>query len=178
MSFVTESSFVAHLPTIPGGVTPSTAFITVAALLAGYLVANGIYSLTLHPLARFPGPTWGAVTRVPFWVACINGTQVTWMNELHKRYGPVVRYGPNDLSYADEGGEAWKAIHGHEKGGREFGKAKEWFVAPANGKQSSLSCKTLPANNTKASTVSTAPPPTKTTGATAASSPRPSQSAH
>jgi len=107
--------------------------VAAATLLVGYLVVSVAYHVTFHPLAKFPGPVWGAVSRIPFWVACINGSQVTWMTELHKRYGPVVRYSPNDLSYADEGGEAWKAIHGHEKGGREFPKAKEWFVAPANG---------------------------------------------
>jgi hypothetical protein len=55
------------------------------------------------------------------------------MQKLHSKYGPVVRYGPNELSYMDGSGAAWKAIHGHERGGREFPKAREWFVAPYNG---------------------------------------------
>jgi hypothetical protein len=107
--------------------------LTAVVLLVVYLVGSAIYSLTLHPLATFPGPAWGAVSRIPFWVSCLTGRQVQWMHKLHARYGPVVRYSPNDLSYADQGGKAWKAIHGHEKGGREFPKAKEWFVTPANG---------------------------------------------
>ena len=56
------------------------------------------------------------------------------MQKLHEKYGPVVRYGPNELSYVDQDFSAWKAIHAYEKGGREFPKAREWFVRPFNGK--------------------------------------------
>ena len=55
------------------------------------------------------------------------------MHKLHSQYGPVVRYGPNELSYVDQDFAAWKAIHGHEKAGRELPKAREWFVTPFNG---------------------------------------------
>jgi hypothetical protein len=58
------------------------------------------------------------------------------MQTLHSKYGPVIRYGPNELSYVDRDFTAWRAIHGHEKGGREFPKAREWFVAPYNGELS------------------------------------------
>jgi hypothetical protein len=59
------------------------------------------------------------------------------MHALHAQYGPVVRYSPNDLSYVDEGTTAWKAIHNQDKTGkREFPKAREWFVTPANGSYS------------------------------------------
>ncbi|KAK8043477.1 hypothetical protein PG993_005907 [Apiospora rasikravindrae] len=101
--------------------------------LSVYIISTIIYSLTLHPLASYPGPTWTRASRIPFWVACLTGDQVLWMHNLHTKYGPVVRYSPNDLSFIDRGGDAWKAIHGHEKGGRELPKAREWFVEPANG---------------------------------------------
>jgi len=106
---------------------------TASVLLISYLVFIALYSLVFQPLARFPGPRSCAVSRLPFWVACITGKQVEWMHKLHTRYGPVVRYSPNDLSFADEDGTTWKAIHGHGKDEREFPKAKEWFVSPANG---------------------------------------------
>ncbi|KAK8008236.1 cytochrome P450 [Apiospora marii] len=98
-----------------------------------YIITIITYSLTLHPLAKFPGPIWTASSRIPFWIACITGDQVRWMHNLHVKYGPVVRYSPNDLSFVDQDGAEWKAIHGHEKGGRELPKAREWFVEPANG---------------------------------------------
>ncbi|KAK8075323.1 hypothetical protein PG997_009986 [Apiospora hydei] len=98
-----------------------------------YIISTIIYSLTLHPLASYRGPICTRASRVPFWIACLTGTQVLWMHHLHTKYGPVVRYSPNDLSFIDHGGVEWKAIHGHEKGGRELPKAREWFVEPANG---------------------------------------------
>lgn len=99
-----------------------------------YLVGSVFYSVKLHPLSRFPGPVSSSASLIPFWIAAITGQQVRWMQSLHRRYGPVVRYGPNQLSYVDQDSASWKAIHGAEKGGREFPKAKEWFVRPSNGK--------------------------------------------
>ncbi|KAK3302986.1 cytochrome P450, partial [Chaetomium strumarium] len=114
--------------------TLTTSLAATAALLIFYFLASVIYSLTFHHLANFPGPVSCAVSRIPFWVACVKGTQVQWMHSLHARYGPVVRYSPNDLSYVDEGTTAWKAIHNQDRTGRrEFPKAREWFVTPANG---------------------------------------------
>ncbi|KAH8651059.1 cytochrome P450 [Xylariales sp. PMI_506] len=108
-------------------------FITVIVLFVIYLAGTAIYSLTLHPLSHFPGPVLTSLTRIPFWVACITGHQVQWMHKLHSIYGAVVRYSPNDLSFVDQDFAAWKAIHGHEKGAREFPKAREWFIKPFNG---------------------------------------------
>ncbi|KAK7985664.1 hypothetical protein PG988_003286 [Apiospora saccharicola] len=107
--------------------------IVASLLLIFYIITRIIYSLTLHPLAKFPGPIWTATSRIPYWIACLTGDQVLWIHNLHIKYGPVVRYSPNDLSFVDQGGAEWKAIHGHEKGGRELPKAREWFVEPANG---------------------------------------------
>ncbi|KAL2163969.1 hypothetical protein VTH06DRAFT_3182 [Thermothelomyces fergusii] len=106
----------------------------VLVLVVAYVVAAAVYSAVLHPLAGFPGPVLCSVSRIPFWVACITGKQVAWMHALHQRYGPVVRYAPTDLSFVDDGGSVWKAIHNRQgRGGRELPKAKEWFVKPANG---------------------------------------------
>jgi hypothetical protein len=67
------------------------------------------------------------------------------MHKLHLQYGPVVRYSPEALSFVDdEGGAVWKAIHGRQDGnGREYGKAKEWWMKPANGKLSQTHCSQL-----------------------------------
>ena len=111
----------------------STLAATTITAFVSYVFGTALYSLVLDPLARFPGPLSCAVSRLPFWVACITGKQVEWMHKLHIRYGSVVRYSPNDLSFADEDGTTWKAVHGHGKDEKEFLKAKEWFVSPANG---------------------------------------------
>lgn len=106
-----------------------------ALLLFTYIIGNAVYSLTLYPLAGYPGPRWAAVSRIPWWYHAIGGNQIQWMRKLHSKYGSVVRFSPNDLSYVDHGGEAWKAVHSHAKGVEEFPKAKEWFVDTYNGKR-------------------------------------------
>lgn len=69
-----------------------------------------IYRVTLHPLARFPGPKLAAAT---FWYEFYydlfpRKLQYLWkIEELHKRYGPIVRINPihlhiNDPDYLDE----------------------------------------------------------------------------
>ncbi|KAK8058852.1 Cytochrome P450 monooxygenase FUM2 [Apiospora phragmitis] len=52
------------------------------------------------------------------------------MNRLHQRYGPVVRFGPTDLSYT--AADAWQDIHGLVKGQPENPKALEFSVQPVN----------------------------------------------
>lgn len=106
---------------------------TAIALLAVYLASSAAYNLTIHPLASIPGPWWTALSRLPWVIARIRGYQVQWIQSLHLRYGPVVRYCPDELSYVDQGGAAWKAIYGQEKGSREFPRVREWYIIPFNG---------------------------------------------
>ncbi|KAF3003227.1 hypothetical protein E8E13_009911 [Curvularia kusanoi] len=105
-------------------------------LIATYLIAQCIYLLIFHSLADIPGPKLCAVSRIPYWLATIQGRDVKWLHQLHLKYGPVVRFGPTDLSYSKA--EAWKDIHGHNKGRLENFKAPEFSVQPANGVPSML----------------------------------------
>ncbi|KAG6833557.1 hypothetical protein H0H87_005208 [Tephrocybe sp. NHM501043] len=63
---------------------------------SAYLVALGFYRLFLHPLARFPGPRWAAVSDLysAYYDLVLKGALVDHLEELHKIYGPVVRFGP------------------------------------------------------------------------------------
>lgn len=64
-----------------------------------------------------------------YWIANIKGEQIYFMQILHAKYGPVVRFSPNELSYIDV--RAWKEICGHEKGRLENLKAAEFqYVLP------------------------------------------------
>jgi hypothetical protein len=49
------------------------------------------------------------------------------MKRLHDKYGPVVRFGPTDLSYAST--EGWQGVHG----AKVQEKAVEFAPQPVNG---------------------------------------------
>ncbi|KAF2092698.1 cytochrome P450 [Rhizodiscina lignyota] len=58
-----------------------------------------VYQRFLHPLARFPGPLVASLTDLSkfsyFWSLQIDKQ----LFALHEKYGPIVRIGPNDLSF-------------------------------------------------------------------------------
>ncbi|KAL4795355.1 cytochrome P450 [Aspergillus venezuelensis] len=78
---------------------PLIAGVAVAATIA--LVYNG-YQHYLHPLARYPGPYLASLTDL--WQAHQFYTlkQPYYLTELHEKYGPIVRYGPDKLSIIHE----------------------------------------------------------------------------
>ncbi|KAH8653784.1 cytochrome P450 [Xylariales sp. PMI_506] len=114
----------------------SNAWLTIAAFFVAYLVASVVYAVTLHPLAGIPGPKLCAVTRIPYWHECLKGNDVKWLESLHAKYGHVLRFGPTDVSYTSP--QAWKDVHGFEKGKHEMEKAQEFSVQPVNGVPSML----------------------------------------
>jgi hypothetical protein len=77
-------------------------------LLSLFTVA--IYRLIFHPLARVPGPRAAAISTI--WQACHvrDGRSRELGKTLHKKYGPVVRVGPNEVWF--NSGEAFKNIYG------------------------------------------------------------------
>ncbi|EQB58913.1 cytochrome P450 [Colletotrichum gloeosporioides Cg-14] len=105
-------------------------------LLAVYLLGSAIYSITLHPLADVPGPKICAITRIPYWLVALRGDDIEWMKSLHEQYGPVVRFGPTDLSYT--AAQAWDDVHGP----KVQEKAQEFSVQPVNGVPSILTTNT------------------------------------
>lgn len=48
-----------------------------------------LYRLTLHPLAKYPGPVWGKVTDLYVVWHIWNGDRHLDLYELHDRYGVV-----------------------------------------------------------------------------------------
>ncbi|KAK7936023.1 cytochrome P450 [Apiospora marii] len=109
----------------------ATAALFVGTSLALYFLAYPTYALFLHPLSSIPGPRLSACTRLPYWVACIQGRQVRHMTKLHQTYGTVVRFGPDDLSYTD--GRAWSDICLVPRGRRENTKEVRFHAPSANG---------------------------------------------
>ncbi|KAF5543114.1 nonribosomal peptide synthase [Fusarium mexicanum] len=62
-------------------------------------IAVALYRLFLHPLATFPGPFWWKVSIWPTVWQCARGKRHLDLLAAHRCYGPVVRIGPNMLSY-------------------------------------------------------------------------------
>lgn len=57
-----------------------------------------IYAVTLHPLAKVPGPFWASVTRLWYMYQVKTGHMDRIQRELHKQYGSVVRIAPNEVT--------------------------------------------------------------------------------
>ncbi|KJZ75438.1 hypothetical protein HIM_05134 [Hirsutella minnesotensis 3608] len=98
-----------------------------------YLASRSIYRVWFHPLSRFPGPKLLAVTAFPATYAHnIQGTWVRRVSKLHRKYGPVVRIGPNHLSF--DGSIGWQDVFGLRTGGRaEYAKPPPIFKKHAAG---------------------------------------------
>lgn len=74
-----------------------------------YLLAQAIYDAYFHPLSRFPSPRFCSVTQLHTLYRDYVG-DIRWTVDQHERLGPVIRLGPNTLSFND--GDARKVIYG------------------------------------------------------------------
>ncbi|KAI0005263.1 isotrichodermin C-15 hydroxylase [Xylariaceae sp. FL0662B] len=96
------------------GLLPSESPMGIAGALAIgtvlYVAGHIFYNLFLHPLASFPGPLLRRASRLPWTIALIRGRAVFDSNEIHKKYGPVVRVAPNELAFCDP--RAWHDVMG------------------------------------------------------------------
>ncbi|KAI1365840.1 cytochrome P450 [Xylaria arbuscula] len=80
-----------------------------------------VYNVFFHPLRKFPGPLSYRLTVFPRTYYQLRGRLPFHTRDLHKRYGPIVRIGPNELAFSSP--EAWRDIYGHKKAGEiEFPK--------------------------------------------------------
>ena len=83
-----EGSLLAH-------VNPALALCTV---LVSYVLLLVTYRITLHPLAKFPGPVLAKVTELyPLYRSIVGDRHLTFWR-LHEKHGDFVRYGPNQIS--------------------------------------------------------------------------------
>ena len=73
------------------------------------LMILSLYRLLFHPLARVPGPKAAAVSNA--WLAwhVRNGRARELGKSLHRKYGPVVRVGPNEVWFDSK--DAFKIIY-------------------------------------------------------------------
>ncbi|TDZ30928.1 Pisatin demethylase [Colletotrichum spinosum] len=97
------------------------AILPLAAISAvGYLFYTFIQWLR-SPLRSVPGPYWARFTNAWYLFTLRKGDFEATNLSLHKKYGPIVRYGPNRYSFDNP--EASKTIYGH---GTQFVKS-DWY---------------------------------------------------
>ena len=76
---------------------------TAAISISLYVILLYTYRLTLHPLAKFPGPRLAAVT---FWFELYHdffrgGQYLFRIRDMHAKYGHIVRISPDELHIND-----------------------------------------------------------------------------
>ena len=70
-------------------------------VLVIYTLLWMVYTVTLHPLAKVPGPFWASVTRVWYMYQVYMGDMDKIQRAMHEKYGPVVRLAPNEVTSAN-----------------------------------------------------------------------------
>ncbi|KAI9771949.1 MAG: hypothetical protein M1839_002582 [Geoglossum umbratile] len=65
--------------------------------LCGWIIT---YKLRFSPLAKIPGPWWTAFTGLELKYNEFTGSRRVFVQNLHQRYGAVVRLAPNEVSFA------------------------------------------------------------------------------
>ncbi|PLB36079.1 cytochrome P450 [Aspergillus candidus] len=67
----------------------------------GLFGSISLYRLFFHPLGHFPGPFWARLSNLTHVYMIRGSDNYLLMQQLHKKYGPIVRTGPSNLSIND-----------------------------------------------------------------------------
>lgn len=75
----------------------------ISLIIAIAILLKYVYRLTLHPLARFPGPRLAAATNLygAYFDLRAGTSYVKCLPSLHGKYGPIIRAWPNILHISD-----------------------------------------------------------------------------
>ncbi|PKS08510.1 hypothetical protein jhhlp_004895 [Lomentospora prolificans] len=97
-----------------------------ASALVLWPVTVAVYRRYFHPLANVPGPFLPSVTRLYLWYHNIikDGTYYKRIEEMHQKYGPIVRVAPNEIHLSDP--EDYDVIYSV---GSKFYKAASFYGA-------------------------------------------------
>lgn len=109
----------------------SLTFGSLVALFIGGVLSYGLYNAFLHPLSKYPGPLLMRSYVFPLVYQHSTGKLAYSLVDYHKKYGAVVRIGPNALSFVT--GQAWNDIFGLLPGRRQNAKDKYSFIPDMGG---------------------------------------------
>jgi cytochrome P450 len=90
-----------------------------------------VYRLYFHPLSRYPGPKYLAISALPqLYYQNLLGTFYKDIKKLHDQYGNIVRVAPNELSI--DGSIGWTDTYGHKKAGQPEFMKDQLFYRPTD----------------------------------------------
>lgn len=112
--------------------------LTFATLVLAYYVGNVFYDALFGPLAKFPGPLVAKFTKTFAIRSMVSGNCGVDIPELHKKYGPVVRIAPHELSLSG-GLDSFQQVYGFRHGQNKLPKDKMFYGKPINGVHSLIS---------------------------------------
>ncbi|KAF2134578.1 cytochrome P450 monooxygenase-like protein [Dothidotthia symphoricarpi CBS 119687] len=116
------------------GISSSVGLFLASVVLYG--VYTAIYNIFFHPLKHIPGPLLSRVSGIPYIVNARCGNVVSWLQELHEKYGDAVRIAPAEVSFTS-GDTAWQDIYGFRTGKHKntgsYLKDRSWFPPPVAG---------------------------------------------
>ncbi|KAK0128135.1 hypothetical protein ONS95_000119 [Cadophora gregata] len=98
------------------------------------ILSKVIYNIYFHPLSKFPGPKWAAASNLFYVFGWTGGRWAFTVEALHKKYGPVVRFAPNDLDFSTV--ESYQDIYGTATKGRKQFLKGEWYNQGPGGTRS------------------------------------------
>ncbi|PVH77290.1 cytochrome P450 monooxygenase-like protein [Cadophora sp. DSE1049] len=99
-----------------------------------YIFSKIIYNIYFHPLSRFPGPKWAAASNLFYVFGWTGGRWAFIVEDLHKKYGPVVRFAPNDLDFSTA--DSYQDIYGTATKGRKQFLKGDWYNQGPGGTRS------------------------------------------
>ncbi|KAK2023942.1 cytochrome P450 [Colletotrichum zoysiae] len=77
-------------------------------------LAAYIYNGLTNPLSDIPGPWYTRFTPIPSNFKFMTAHHPDWIHDLHAKYGPIVRYSPNEIDVSDP--ETCQRIHSVKEG--------------------------------------------------------------
>ncbi|KJZ73697.1 hypothetical protein HIM_06815 [Hirsutella minnesotensis 3608] len=83
-----------------------------AAIIPILFIANCIYNLFFHPLARIPGPLLGRMTGITSWYYAMRGKRHIWLWQQFQIHGNRIRATPNTVLFCDP--SAYAEIYGNK----------------------------------------------------------------